>query len=106
MTITKNDTAAGYFLCRRSEADDLLKKAQAEAAAILEELKAYFSGDISIRVYVNTHVEGRSIAGDLMVDGEICRRYDPVDLCFLDLNELMLARIVEGRKETLKHGKE
>ena len=41
-TICRDETAAGYFLCRRSEAPELLKKAQAQAAGILEELKAFY----------------------------------------------------------------
>lgn len=97
-TICRDETAAGYFLCRRSEAPELLKKAQAQAAGILEELKAFYAGDISIRAYISEHVMGRSIAGDLLVNGEICRQYDPIDLCFLELNELMLKRLAEHRK--------
>lgn len=40
-TVAKNKTAAGYFLCRRSEATKLLEKAKTEAAEILKELKAF-----------------------------------------------------------------
>lgn len=39
-TVAKNKTAAGYFLCRRSEATKLLEKAKTEAAEILKEFKA------------------------------------------------------------------
>ena len=40
-TVAKSKTAAGYFLCRRSEATKLLEKAKTEAAEILKELKAF-----------------------------------------------------------------
>lgn len=98
-----------YFLCRRSKAAELIKKAERERDRILKELKAFYTGDIGIRIYATEHVEGASVAGDLTVNGEICRQYDPVDLCFLDLNELMLKRMLEAgivsmRKEAVNHG--
>ncbi len=84
-----------YFLCRRSQAAELIKKAEQERDNILKELKTFYAGNIGIRIYAADHVEGASIAGDLTVNGEICRQYDPVDLCFLELNELMLKRMIE-----------
>ena len=77
-TVAKSKTAAGYFLCRRSEATKLLEKAKTEAAEILKELKAFYTGD---------------------------RSYDPIDLCFLELNELMMKRLIESRKEDDPNGK-
>ena len=94
-TVAKSKTAAGYFLCRRSEATKLLEKAKTEAAEILKELKTY----------INRHVMGCSVAGDLTINGEICRSYDPIDLCFLELNELMMKRLIESRKEDGPNGK-
>jgi hypothetical protein len=38
---------------------------------------------------------GASIAGDLTVNGEVCRQYDPIDLCFLDLLTLMMKRLID-----------
>lgn len=46
-----------------------------------------------------------SVAGDLTINGEICRSYDPIDLCFLELNELMMKRLIESRKEDGPNGK-
>lgn len=63
-TVEKNKTAAGYFLCRRSEATKRLEKAKTEAAEILKELKAFYTGDIGITAYINRHVMGCSVAGD------------------------------------------
>ena len=90
-----SDGADSYFLCRRSETAELIKKAEQERDNILNELKTFYTGNIGIRIYTADHVEGASIAGDLTVNGEICRKYDPVDLCFLELNELMLKRMIE-----------
>lgn len=87
-----------YFLCRRSEVPGLLEKAQAEAEQILKELRQYYRGDFSIRAYANHHAEGHSIAGDLLVSGEVCRTFDPIDLLFLELNELMIVRIWQMRE--------
>lgn len=33
------------------------------------------------------------------------RSYDPIDLCFLELNELMMKRLIESRKEDGPNGK-
>lgn len=104
-TVAKSKTAAGYFLCRRSEATKLLEKAKTEAAEILKELKAFYTGDIGITAYINRQVMGCSVAGDLTINGEICRSYDPIDLCFLELNELMMKRLIESRKEDDSNGK-
>lgn len=79
-------TYGKYFLCRRSEAVETLQKARKEADKILEELKIFYT-------------MGRSVAADLMVAGEVCRSYDPADLCFLELNELMMLRMLKTRKE-------
>lgn len=55
--------------------------------------------------YINRHVMGCSVAGDLTINGEICRSYDPIDLCFLELNELMMKRLIGSRKEDDPNGK-
>lgn len=98
-----------YFLCRRSATKELVEKAERERDRILGELRAFFIGDIGITIYPIAHVIGNSIAGDLTVNGETCRTYDPVDLCFLELNELMMKRMLEAGmvsmgKEAAIHG--
>jgi len=84
-----------YFLCARSETAELIERANREAQPILDELKFFLCGNIGIRVYAVEHVMGYSIAGDLTVNDEVCRAYDPVDLCFLGLNEMMLKKLAE-----------
>lgn len=85
-----------YFLCRKSEVPELLKKATAEGERLLQEVRQYYRGDFAIRAYANHHAEGWSIAGDLLVSGEVCRTYDPIDLMYLELNELMIVRMQGG----------
>lgn len=92
------DREGTYFLCRRSEIPSLLEKAKKEAEQILKELRQYYTGDFAVRAYANHHVEGHSIAGDLLVSGEVCRTFDPIDLLFLELNELMIVRIQQMRE--------
>ena len=84
------------FLCARSEVKDLLAAAEKDSRIILNELKAFLNGDIDIKIYEVEHPMGFSIAGDLTVNGEVCRHYEPVDLCFLDLNEIMLKKMIEA----------
>jgi len=91
------DDKSNYFLCNRYEVPDLIAQAERERDAILKELKVYLIGDISIRIYEVQHIEGISIAGDLMVNGELCRTYDPIDECFLDLNLMMFRALLERR---------
>jgi len=83
------------FLCSRRESIDFVKQSEGEKEKILKELQMFYTGNIDIKIYVNKHVMGYSVAGDLLVNGQLCRTYDPVDLCFLELNELMLKRMIE-----------
>lgn len=96
------EAPGNYFLCRRSEINDLISKAEKEAEQILKELRQFYRGDFAIRAYANHHVEGHSIAGDLLVSGEVCRTFDPIDLLFLELNELMIMRIMTNESEETK----
>lgn len=90
---------------QEERSDKAAREGKTEAAEILKELKAFYTGDIGITAYINRHVMGCSVAGDLTVNGEICRSYDPIDLCFLELNELMMKRLIESRKEDDPNGK-
>lgn len=88
------------FLCAKCEVPNLIKQAGQEKEKILRELRLFYPGDIDVKIHEVRHVMGTSVAATLMVNGETVREYDPVDLCFLDLNELMLKRILEYRRET------
>lgn len=88
-----------YFLCEHRDAERLLKKAEEEKRRILKEFAIFYHGAIDVIIYPVRHVTGTSIAGALTVNGEKVREYDPVDLCFLDMNELMLTQLAKRRKE-------
>lgn len=86
------------FLCAKHEAISLLEQAEREKEKILREFRLFFTGDIDVQLYEKRHVMGTSIAATLVVNGEMVREYDPADLCFLDLNELMLKRLIIDRR--------
>lgn len=69
------------------------------ASELLKELTVFYSGNIGIDVYPKRHVMGWSVCADLTVNGELCCHYDPADLCFLELNELILQRLIKMREE-------
>ena len=93
------DEVGTYFLCSRCEVPGLIKKAERERDQLLKEFSAFYTGAFELRIYDRVHFRGRSIAGDLFVGGVFCRQYDPVDLCFLDLNEIILTRLLWLRQE-------
>ena len=93
--VTKSEIANKYFLTTKSEAAELVANAKAEAAALLQEFKLYYTGNFGIDIYANRHNIGYSVAGNLTINGEVFRTYDPIDLCFLELHELMLKRLID-----------
>lgn len=95
----ESEKPGSYFLCRHSEVEKLIKRAETEKERIMNELKAFYRGAIDVVIYSVRHVMGTSIAGKLTVNGETVKEYDPIDLCFLDMNNLMLERLARLRKE-------
>ena len=87
------------FLFPRSELDKLTQEAVTMKQKILEELKMFVNGNIDISIYPVQHVVGYSLAGDLLVNGKIAKSYEPLDLLFLDLNELMLKMLLKHRRD-------
>lgn len=85
-----------YFMCGKRSVGDLVKRAEQEAEKILQEFKAFYTGDIGITIKPVEWLLCYSIGAVLTVNGETCREYDDVELCFLDLNELMLKRMIEA----------
>lgn len=82
------------LLCRRSEAPELIRKAERERDVLLDELRVFYTGDIGVNIRAVDHVMGTGIVCDLTVNGEICRTYDPVDLCFIDLNAMIMKGLI------------
>ncbi|MCM1564942.1 MAG: hypothetical protein NC238_03100 [Dehalobacter sp.] len=84
-----------YFLCSKSALPELLKQAEHEKANILSDLKAYVKGNIDIVIRQEFYPMGYAVAGDLLVNGEVARSYDCIDLLFLDLNNLMFSILLK-----------
>lgn len=82
--------------------DAELEYAKREAEKALADLRVFYAGDFGIKVYPVRHPVGWSVAADLTVNGEVCRHYDPADLCFLELNELCLAACLKLREKLSK----
>jgi hypothetical protein len=95
-----------YFMCGRRSVKRLVEKAQNEAEKLLREFKAFYTGDIGIRIEPKEHDLCWSITATLTVNGEEVKTEDPCDLLFLELNELMLKRMIQlgipSRQETAK----
>lgn len=89
------------FLCSKSEATALIERAEREKEQLLYEFRQFYAGDIDIKLREVRHVMGISISATLTVNGDAVREYDPADLCFLDLNELILKRLLEHRRATV-----
>jgi poly(A) polymerase Pap1 len=87
-----------YFLCSKSALLKLMEKAEREKASILNEIKHYVTGGtIGINIQPVPHVMGWAVEADMTVNGEFVRHYDSVDLCFMELNEIMLSVILKSR---------
>ena len=82
----------------KSDMEEELAWTEKQAADLLKEFKLYYSGDVGIKVYPMRHIEGWSVCADLTVNGELCRHYDPAEICFLDLNMMMLNQLIKARK--------
>ena len=99
-----------YFSCTARDVPRLVEKAKQEAEKILRELSDFYVGNIGIDVGTKRHGMCWSITGTLTVNGVVVKTEDPVDLLFLELNELMIKRMLECgmvsfRRETCADGK-
>ena len=89
-----------YFFCQRRHVPELVKRAKTEAAAILKEFSLYYqaAGTLEIVIEPIQHVTCWSIGATLTWDGQPVKKEDSADLLFLELNELMLKRLIECRR--------
>lgn len=87
-----------YFMCGQRSVNRLVDKAKEEADKILCELRAFYKGNIGIAIEPKEHDLCWSITATLTVNGENVKTEDPCDLLFLELNELMLKKIIENRR--------
>lgn len=87
-----------YFMCGKRDVPGLTLKAKAEAEELLREFSVYFrpARPISIEIYTAEHPLCYSIGARLIWDGvDVIRDEDVCDLLFIDLNRLILNRMLE-----------
>lgn len=94
-----------YFMCGKKSIPALVEKAKAEAVQLLKELKAFYSfaGDVDIVIEPVQHDLCYSIGATLMWNGEAIKSEDTCDLLFLELNELMLNRMLKSGMVSFGH---
>lgn len=87
-----------YFMCGKKSVPMLVEKAKAEAAQLLEELELFytFAGDVDIIIAPVHHDLCYSIGATLTWNGKPIKSEDTCDLLFLELNELMLNRMLKS----------
>lgn len=86
-----------YFLCCRSDIPGLVKRAETEAAQILQEFAEFYSttGKLDIVIEPIQHPIGYSIGGRLTWNGETLIEESDCALLFLQLNDVMLNRMLQ-----------
>jgi hypothetical protein len=85
-----------YFACGQKSVPALLKKAKQEAAQILKDFSEFYHGEIGIEIGSKQHLLCWSITATLTLNGNPIKTEDPCDLLFLELNNLILARMLKG----------
>lgn len=85
-----------YFSCTTCDVQHLVEKAKREAEKLLREFSEFYTGDIGIEIGTKRHEICWSITATLTVNGKTVKTEDPCDLLFLELNELMLKRMLES----------
>jgi len=99
-------TNHSYWFCESADVPGLIEEAKSEAERLLQELSAFYAGDIDIEIGAVQHGNYWSITGTLVINGEARRTEDPCDLLFLDLNELLLKRLSrQNGEQQLKKAK-
>lgn len=74
-----------------------------ESAKVLKEFAIYYTGaTITVVPVLTSYIAGWGVEADLLCNGELVRHYPIADLALLDLNELMLKRILEQQKAAEK----
>lgn len=90
-----------YFMCGKKSLPRLVEQAKAEAARILDEFSAFYNTGGKLGIAIETVDHGGitySVAATLTWDGEPMQKQDdPCDLLFLQLNNMMLNRMIQLR---------
>ena len=86
-----------YFLCSKKDVPGLVAKAEAEAAQILKEFSAFYktAGELTIKIEPIQFGCGFGIGGKLLWAGEPILEETDCDLLFLQLNDVMINRMLQ-----------
>lgn len=90
------EESPNYFMCSKKAVNRLSEKARREADNILKDFLEFFAGDVGIDIVPREHEIVWSIAATLTVNGNAVKTEDPCDLLFLELNELIMKRMLES----------
>lgn len=92
------------FLCSASELPAVIRKLEAERDRILREWRDMFGeSNIEITLEPKTHIMGWAVEATLYINGDPVRHYEFARLCFMELNELMLSKMLEAQSEKEVH---
>lgn len=85
----------------RKDANNKINELQIESAKIIEEFKIYFNTNKPIRIRYEAVLTpmGWVIDSYLLFGDNVMRKYNVPELANLELNELMLNRILQLRRE-------
>lgn len=105
LLIARADEHPTYFMCGKKSIPALVEKAKKEAAQLLEELKLFytFAGEVDIVIEPIHHELCYSIGATLTWNGKAIKSEDTCDLLFLELNELMLNRMLKSGMVSFGH---
>ena len=92
------------FLCAASELPKIIRQLEAERDTILQEMREMFgASNIEITLEPTSHIMGWAVEATLSVNGDPVRHYEFARLCFMELNELMLSKMLEAQSEKEVH---
>ena len=92
------------FLCSASELPAVIRQLEAERDRFLREWRGMFGeSDIEITLEPKKYIMGWAVEATLYIKGESVRHYEFARLCFLELNELMLSKMLEASRAKEVH---
>lgn len=88
---------SSYFLCSRRDIPALVARAEATAEQILRDFSDFYktAGKLEIKIEPKQHIMGFSIGGKLTWDGEPVIEEDDCGLLFLQLNDVIINRMLK-----------
>ena len=86
------------LLCTKAELPEIMRRLERQRLDAIKDVSVFFLGDIDIRLEPTKYVTGWGVEATLTVNGETVRHYMTAGLCFLELNLLVLEKIIELRR--------